>query len=145
MTNPSIVINSNQLAPLIDHSLEYIGCDTPRVAKAAYTFFEVIFMAYWRPYLINQYNQNDDHDPLCFNCNEHEVYNGLKLELQDKIHYILAKMLKHLSEIPSEAIRDCIIDTLVAEIKAFPEWNTDIWEKLILPLPNDIFRGTEKS
>lgn len=54
-------------------------------------------------------------------------------------------MLKHLSEIPSDIIRDCIMDTLMAEIKAFPEWNADIWEKLVLPLPNDIFRGTEKS
>lgn len=58
VNNPSIVISSNQLAPLIDHSLEYIGCDTPRVAKAAYIFFEVLFMAYWRPCFIDEYNKN---------------------------------------------------------------------------------------
>jgi hypothetical protein len=37
--NASIVLKSNQLPSLIDHCLEFIGCDTPRVAKAAYAFF----------------------------------------------------------------------------------------------------------
>jgi hypothetical protein len=53
-------------------------------------------------------------------------------------------MLQHLSQNPIEMIHNSIFDAVMAEIKAFPEWNTDIWSQLIFPLPNDIFRQKEK-
>jgi hypothetical protein len=142
--NASIVLKSNRLGPLIDQCLEYIGCETPRVAKAAYTFFETIFMAYWREEFIETYNRDSVNDALRFNPNDDGLYHELRAELKDKLHYILAKMLKHLSEIPAELIRDCIYEAVAAEIKAFPEWNQQIWQHLILPLPHDIFRKLEK-
>lgn len=47
-------------------------------------------------------------------------------------------MFVRLSEIPSENLRNCIFDTICAELKAFPEWNVEIWNNLINPLPPDI-------
>lgn len=60
------------------------------------------------------------------------------------MHYILAKMLLSLSEIPGDWVKFCIFDAVFAELKAFPEWNTEIWRELITPLPNDILLSKEK-
>lgn len=50
--NSSLLLKSGELPRLIDLSIDYMESDTPRVVKAAYSFFETIFMAYWSPRLI---------------------------------------------------------------------------------------------
>lgn len=95
--NASIVLKSKQLTPLIDQCLDYIDSETPRIAKAAYTFFETIFMAYWRHEFIEIYNKDANNDPIGFNPNDAELYYELKIELADKVHYVVAKILNRLS------------------------------------------------
>lgn len=52
--NASIVLNSGQLPNIISLcTTAFIGSDTPRIARAAYTFFETIFMVYWRQEFID--------------------------------------------------------------------------------------------
>lgn len=47
--NASILLSSGQLPNLIQLCTSaFIGSETPRIARAAYTFFETIFMVYWR-------------------------------------------------------------------------------------------------
>jgi hypothetical protein len=36
------------------------------------------------------------------------------------------------------------LDSVFAELKAFPEWNLVIWQQLITPLPNNILLSREK-
>lgn len=46
--NASILLSSGQLPNLIELCTRaFLGCSTPRIAKAAYAFFETIFMVYW--------------------------------------------------------------------------------------------------
>lgn len=37
-----------------------MSCDTPRVAKAAYSFFETIFLVYWGPDFLASRNSQED-------------------------------------------------------------------------------------
>jgi hypothetical protein len=47
--NASIVLSSGELPHLIELcTTAFVGCDTPRIARASYSFFETIFMVYWR-------------------------------------------------------------------------------------------------
>ena len=51
--NAGVVLSSGKLPDIIDICINgFMGCDVPRVAKAAYSFFETIFMVYWRPEFI---------------------------------------------------------------------------------------------
>lgn len=57
--NASIVLNSGQLPNIIQLcTTAFIGSDTPRIAKATYTFFETIFMVYWRQEFIDLHNED---------------------------------------------------------------------------------------
>jgi len=47
--NTNIVITAGQLPQLLELCISaFMNSNTPRVAKASYTFFETIFMVYWR-------------------------------------------------------------------------------------------------
>ena len=46
--NSSTVLASGKLDRIIDVCIStFMGCNVPRVAKAAYSYFETIFMVYW--------------------------------------------------------------------------------------------------
>lgn len=48
--NASTILSSGKLPSIIELTINYfMGCDVPRIAKAAYSFFETIFMVYWTP------------------------------------------------------------------------------------------------
>lgn len=64
--NAALVLKSNQLPGLLDQCLEYLGSNTPRIAKATYSFFETIFMTYWPPHLIEHYNSVPDAEAFRF-------------------------------------------------------------------------------
>lgn len=91
--NASIVLKSNQLPILIDHCIEYLSNDNPRIARATYTFFETIFMTYWPIEFINEYNSNSENESFKFIEEDLPLYELLKEHLRDKVHYIMAKML----------------------------------------------------
>ena len=56
--NASILLNSGRLPALIDLCTQaFLGCKTPRIAKAAYSFLETLFMVYWPQPFIEAYNQ----------------------------------------------------------------------------------------
>lgn len=91
--NVSLVIKGGQLPQLIDHCLEFLSSDTPAISKATYSFFETVFMAYWPDYFLEEYNHAEENERICFVAEDIPLYEQLKEELQDKVHYILAKML----------------------------------------------------
>lgn len=126
--NVSLVLKGGQLPQLIDHCIEFLSSDSPSISKATYTFFETMFMAYWPAHFIEEYNRNEGNEPISFVPEDLPLYEQLKYELQDKVHYILAKMLQRLSLNPPEHTRNCIIECVLAELKAFPEWNLAIWQ-----------------
>jgi hypothetical protein len=58
--NASIVLTSGQLPAILELCISaFMGSDMPRIAKASYSFFETIFMVYWRPEFIDEYNQEE--------------------------------------------------------------------------------------
>lgn len=137
--NSSLLLKSGELPRLIEQSIDYMQSETPRVVKAAYSFFETVFMAYWNPSLIEEFNKNNQEDYHIGLATRYDnAHQLLKANLEDKIHYIIAKMLDHLARVPAEMVRDCIIDAVTAQLAAFPQWNMVIWPQLINPLPNSI-------
>jgi hypothetical protein len=55
--NSSVVLSSGKLPQIIELCVNsFMGCDTPRVAKAAYSFFETIFKVYWPAQFIFTHN-----------------------------------------------------------------------------------------
>ena len=59
---------------------------------------------------------------------------------KEKIPYLVS----HLSESPSDRVREAIIDALVSELKAFPEYNDEIWKDTIKSQPSDVLLIGEK-
>lgn len=118
--NVSLVLKGGQLPQLIDHCIDFLSSDSPSIAKATYSFFEAVFMAYWPAHFIEEFNRSEDNERISFSPEDLPLYEQLKEELQDKVHYILAKMLQRLSRAPPEHIRTSIMDSVFAELKAFP-------------------------
>ena len=58
---------------------------------------------------------------------------------------LLIKMIQHLSEVPSSSVRHCIIDALLAEVKAFPNENQQIWFRIFETIPEKILTNKEKN
>jgi hypothetical protein len=47
--NASIILCSGQLPAILQMCIDVcVGSETPRISKAAYSFFETIFRVYWR-------------------------------------------------------------------------------------------------
>ena len=63
----------------------------------------------------------------------------------EKLEYIVTKILEHLSLVPSESTREQILFVLLSEIKAFPQENAVLWQKLLALLPADIMVANEKA
>lgn len=62
---PNIVLTSGKLPNMIDISIQaFMGCNIPRVAKAAYSFFDTMFLVYWRPEYISLRNSQPDITPF---------------------------------------------------------------------------------
>lgn len=115
MFNANIVLTSGQLPALLDLCIfAFMSSKTPRVAKASYSFFESIFMVYWRQEFIQEYNSETEGDKFVPRPEDHDLHLLLKTFLFEKIEHILLKMLEHLSEVPVELIRECILDALIS-------------------------------
>jgi hypothetical protein len=113
--NASIVLTSGQLPSLLDLCINaFLGSDTPRVAKASYSFFETVFMVYWRPEFIQDYNNESEGDVFAVKSEDFQLHQELKSFLLQKVEYILSKMIEHLSKVPVESTRDCILDALIS-------------------------------
>jgi hypothetical protein len=82
----SIVLSSGKLADIIEISIKaFMGCDIPRVAKAAYSFFETIFIVYWRPEYIELRNSQEDITPFTPKPEDAQNYFSLKTFLLQKM------------------------------------------------------------
>jgi hypothetical protein len=57
---------------------------------------------------------------------------------------IITKMIEHFSKAPSQTVRDSIRDAMLAEIKAFPQLNVNIWTPILGHLGEDILTVEEK-
>lgn len=120
--NANIVLNSGQLPNIIDLcSTAFIGSNTPRIAKAAYNFFQTIFMVYWRDEFIDEHNARVPDQKFTKKKENEALYNQLKQLLVNQLQLIITRMLQHLSLTPVETTREEILFTLYSEIKAFPE------------------------
>jgi hypothetical protein len=98
----SIVLSSGKLADIIEICINgFMGCDIPRVAKAAYSFFETIFIVYWRPEFIQARNSLEDVTPFIPKPEDSQHYLALKAFLLQKLEKIVGKMLEHLSTAPT--------------------------------------------
>lgn len=144
--NASIVLNSGQLPNIIALCTSaFIGSDTPRIARAAYTFFETIFMVYWRQEFIDEHNADQAAEKFVRKTDDQALYYQLKNLLAEKLEFIVTKVLEHLSKGPSESTREQILDALVSEIKAFPQENCVLWPNILARLPPDILVANEKA
>jgi hypothetical protein len=77
--NANIVLTSGQLPALLDLCIfAFMSSGTPRVAKACYSFFESIFMVYWRNELIEEYNAETEGDKFVPRPEDHELYMQLR-------------------------------------------------------------------
>jgi hypothetical protein len=77
--NASIVLNSGQLPNIIELcTTAFIGSETPRIARAAYTFFETIFMVYWKQEFIDEYNSELTGEKFTRKTEEEVLYYQLK-------------------------------------------------------------------
>ncbi len=63
----------------------------------------------------------------------------------EKLEYIVTKILEHLSLYPTESTREQNLFVLLSEIKAFPQENAVLWQKLLALLPADIMVANEKA
>ena len=52
-------------------------------------------------------------------------------------------MIEHMNTVPSETTRDCILDTLLAQIKAFMTDNANLWKNIVHNIPTDIWTRKE--
>jgi hypothetical protein len=146
--NASILLNSGQLPNLIQLCTSaFIGSETPRIARAAYTFFETIFMVYWRQEFVDDYNSEmtGEREKFTRKTEDEPLYFQLKNLLVEKLDHIVTKILEHLSLVPSESTREQILFVLLSEIKAFPQENMAIWPKIFARLPADILVANEKA
>ena len=113
--NASVLLTSGKLPSIIELCMEhFMGCDTPRVAKAAYSFFETIFIVYWSPEFLASRNAQEDivqFHPAPTDANN---YLALKAFLTPKLEQIVGKMLVHLASAPTEQTRDYILDALLS-------------------------------
>jgi hypothetical protein len=111
--NASIVLNSGQLPNIIDLcTTAFIGSNTPRIAKAAYNFFETIFMVYWRQEFIDEHNAKVPEEKFSKKEENESLYLQLKALLLQKLEQIVTRMLEHLSLVPQETTRQEILFTL---------------------------------
>lgn len=130
--NASIVLTSTKLPTIIETSMSgFMGCDVPRVAKSAYSFFETIFMVYWPIEHLNHRNSKEDVTPITLKPEDAQSYQALKEFLVQKMEEILSKMLLHLGTAPTEQTRDYILDALVSQVKGFIPENPAIWTRLL--------------
>jgi len=72
-------------------------------------------------------------------------YQILRQKLLAASQTLLSKMMLHLSKAPSQSVRDSIRDTIIAEIKAFPNENTMIWTPILTQMEEDILTVEEKN
>ncbi|MCB0370473.1 MAG: hypothetical protein KDD45_13870 [Bdellovibrionales bacterium] len=100
--NASIVLSSGKLPSIIEITINvFMGCDIPRVAKAAYSFFDTIFMVYWPSEHLQHRNNKEDVTPFLPKPEDATDYQALKQFLLQKLEQILTKMLDHLGKAPT--------------------------------------------
>lgn len=144
--NASILLGSGELGNIIQLCTNaFTASDTPRVAKGAYSFFETVFMVYWRQEFIDRYNSKKEGQRLERRVEDACLYLQLKALLLQKLEFILCKIMEHLSQAPYESTRHHILEVLTSQIKAFPEENVLLWPKILAMLPPDILVNNEKA
>lgn len=80
-------------------------------------------MQYWEIHLLKEYAEKEKPlDPIILDRTPEVIASRQRVRplIVSSVCTFLKRVIKHLSDVPSTSVRNCIVEVLMAEIKAFP-------------------------